>query len=157
MADLKLSEDLDFETSIIEIERKIQELDARMQAGEEGLEHEIKQLREKRDKETKRVFAELTPWQRVQLSRHPQRPTTMDYVEHMLDSWTELHGDRAFGDDPAMLTALGYLGKRRVMVIGHRKGKNLRERIDCNFGCAHPEGYRKALLKMKMAEKFGLP
>ena len=157
MADLKLSEELDFEKPILELERKIQELDSRMQAGEEGLEHEIKQLREKRDKETKRVFADLTPWQRVQLSRHSQRPTTMDYVEHMLDSWTELHGDRAFGDDPAMLTALGYLGKRRVMMIGHRKGKNLRERIDCNFGCAHPEGYRKALQKMKMAEKFGLP
>ncbi len=157
MADLKLSDDLDFEKPIHEIDRKIQELDARIQAGEQGHEEALKQLQAKRDKTIEEVYANLTPWQRVQLSRHPERPTTMDYVDGMLTDWSELHGDRKFGDDPAILTAIGYLGGRRVMLIGHRKGKNLKERLACNFGCAHPEGYRKAMLKMKMAEKFGLP
>lgn len=157
MADLKLSDDLDFEKPIIDINRKIADLEAREQAGEEGLDKEIQTLGEKRDKLIDEVFAKLSPWERVQLSRHPERPTTMDYVNHMLTDWSELYGDRAFGDDPAILTAIGYLAGRRVMLIGHRKGKNLRERIDCNFGCAHPEGYRKALLKMQLAEKFGIP
>lgn len=157
MADLKLSDDLDFEKPIHELERKILELDARIAAGETGFDEELAALREKRDRTIDEIYEKLTPWQRVQLSRHPDRPTTMDYVDGMLTNWSELHGDRTFRDDPAILTAIGYLGGRRVLLIGHRKGKNLRERIDCNFGCAHPEGYRKAMLKMRMAEKFGLP
>lgn len=103
------------------------------------------------------VFANLDPWQTVQVSRHPNRPQTRDYLELIFGGFVELHGDRAVGEDAAIVTGFAHLGDEKVMFIGHQKGKNLAERTACNFGCAHPEGYRKALLKMKMAAKFGLP
>ena len=103
------------------------------------------------------TFSNLTPWQRVALARHPGRPYTSDYVDWLMEDFVELHGDRAFSDDPALLCGLGKLGPHQVLLVGHRKGRDLKEKIACNFGCAHPEGYKKALRKMKVAEKFGIP
>ena len=99
----------------------------------------------------------LEPWQIVQVSRHQQRPQTRDYIDLIFEQFLELHGDRAMGDDKAIVTGLAHLDDIKVMFIGHQKGKNLAERKSCNFGCAHPEGYRKALVKMRLAGKFGLP
>ncbi|MGA1781028.1 MAG: acetyl-CoA carboxylase carboxyltransferase subunit alpha, partial [Planctomycetota bacterium] len=99
----------------------------------------------------------LTPWQRVQIARHPQRPLVSDYIKWIVSDFFELHGDQAYRDDPAIVSGLGRIGDRRVMIIGNRKGKTTPEKIDCNFGCAHPEGYRKAMRKMRFAEKFGIP
>src|SRR5262249_45463730 len=103
------------------------------------------------------IYANLDAWQTVQVSRHPHRPQTRDYLDLVFDRFVELHGDRAIGDDRAVVTGLAHLEDRKVMFVGHQKGKNLVERKATNFGCAHPEGYRKALVKMRMAEKFGLP
>jgi acetyl-CoA carboxylase carboxyl transferase subunit alpha len=103
------------------------------------------------------VYSNLDPWQTVQVSRHEKRPQTRDYLELVFDRFLELHGDRATGDDQAIVTGVAHLADQKVMVIGHQKGKYLEDRIACNFGCAHPEGYRKALLKMRLAEKFGMP
>jgi acetyl-CoA carboxylase carboxyl transferase subunit alpha len=101
--------------------------------------------------------SDLTPWQIVQIARHPQRPTLNDYLNLMFNNVRQLHGDRCFGDDRAIVAALGRISWKKAMIIGHNKGKDTKEKIACNFGCAHPEGYRKALAKMKLAEKFGLP
>ncbi|MFM9058715.1 MAG: acetyl-CoA carboxylase carboxyltransferase subunit alpha, partial [Planctomycetaceae bacterium] len=99
----------------------------------------------------------LDPWQTVEVSRHPDRPKTSDYLGLVFDEFVELHGDRCFGDDPAMLTGFAKLDQHRVLVVGHQKGKTLTERQACHFGCAHPEGYRKAMGKMRLAAKYGLP
>jgi acetyl-CoA carboxylase carboxyl transferase subunit alpha len=106
---------------------------------------------------TAKTYAELSPWQEVNVARHPQRPVASDYIQFMLDDFVELHGDRTFGDDKAMVTGLATMGGRRFMLVAHRKGRTTKERLECNFGCAHPEGYRKAWRKMKLAEKLGLP
>src|SRR5262249_12005914 len=103
------------------------------------------------------IYASLEPWQTVQVSRHAQRPQTRDYIDLIFDQFVELHGDRAVGDDMSIVTGFGQLGDAKVMFVGHQKGKNLTERIACNFGMPHPEGYRKALSKMRLAAKFGLP
>jgi acetyl-CoA carboxylase carboxyl transferase subunit alpha len=118
---------------------------------------EIVSLREKLTRESRRTFAQLTPWQRVQLSRHPLRPQTSDYIDHMLEEFVPLSGDRMFGDDEAILCGIGRLGAHPVMVVGQQKGKDVHERRRCNFGMPHPEGYRKAMQKMRVAEKFSLP
>jgi hypothetical protein len=103
------------------------------------------------------IFTQITPWQRVQLARHPNRPIVNHYLELLFTDVTELHGDRYFRDDPAIVTALARIGGRRVMVVGHRKGRDVKEKVACHFGSPEPEGYRKALRKMKLAERFGLP
>jgi acetyl-CoA carboxylase carboxyl transferase subunit alpha len=103
------------------------------------------------------IYSQLDPWQIVQVSRHVRRPQTRDYIELLFEQFVELHGDRAVGDDKAIVTGLAHLDEHKVMFIGHQKGKNLAERTACHFGCAHPEGYRKALVKMHLAAKFGLP
>lgn len=105
----------------------------------------------------KNLYGSLTPWELVQVARHPRRPLTPDYLGMIFRDVCELHGDRLHGDDKAIITAFARIGGHKVLVIGHNKGRELKERIACNFGCAHPEGYRKALAKMKLAEKFGLP
>jgi acetyl-CoA carboxylase carboxyl transferase subunit alpha len=105
----------------------------------------------------RRIFDSLDPWQTVEVARHPNRPKTSDYLSLVFDEFVELHGDKSFGDDRAMLTGFGKLDQHRVMVIGHQKGKTLAERQACHFGCAHPEGYRKAMGKMRLAAKYGLP
>jgi acetyl-CoA carboxylase carboxyl transferase subunit alpha len=118
---------------------------------------QIRRLRRELANLKRTIYANLEPWQTVRVSRHPQRPQTRDYIELIFDQFLEVHGDRAIGDDKAIVTGLANLDDQKVMFIGHQKGKNLVDRTACNFGCAHPEGYRKALLKMRVAAKFGLP
>lgn len=148
---------LDFEQPIAELEAKIEQL--RHSVSDNGLDlnEEIHQLRDKSRQLTQQVFSKLTDWQVVQLSRHPQRPYTLDYVNHICDEFHELHGDRAFADDEAIVGGLARIDGMPVMVIGHEKGRDTNEKIRRNFGMPKPEGYRKALRLMKMAERFNLP
>ncbi|MCH9742489.1 MAG: acetyl-CoA carboxylase carboxyl transferase subunit alpha [Proteobacteria bacterium] len=148
---------LDFEQPIAELEAKIEQL--RHSVSDNGLDlnEEIHQLRDKSRQLTQQVFSKLTDWQVVQLSRHPQRPYTLDYVNHVCDEFHELHGDRAFADDEAIVGGLARIDGMPVMVIGHEKGRDTNEKIRRNFGMPKPEGYRKALRLMKMAERFKLP
>lgn len=149
---------LPFETPIFEMEARLAELEAHYaKQPAPGALETIRRLRRELAALTRAIYADLDAWQTVQVSRHPKRPQTRDYLELVFDRFVELHGDRAIGDDQAIVTGMAHLGDQKVMFIGHQKGKNLAERKACNFGCAHPEGYRKALVKMRMAEKFGLP
>lgn len=146
---------LEFEGPVAEIERQIEAIRARADAAE--YEREIAALQSTRDSLLAKTYAGLSAWQTVQVARHPQRPQTADYVRLMCRDFCELHGDRRFGDDPAILTGLARIGSSKVLLVGHRKGRTPAERGLYSSGCAHPEGYRKALAKMKMAEKFNLP
>ena len=143
---------LDFESPILELEKQIDELQRA-----ENKQDELRQLRRQWADLTKDVYTNLSPWQRVQVARHPRRPHTTDYLSLAFDEFVELHGDRHFGDDRAMLTGFAKLGEFKVLVVGHQKGRTVKERSACYFGCAHPEGYRKALLKIKLAAKFHIP
>ena len=150
---------LDFEKPIIELQNKLEDLRQHPEKHSLGIsfEEEI-QLIEKKLEETRRqIFTNLTPWQRVQLARHPQRPYTLDYIKHAFADFHELHGDRSFADDRAMVGGFAKIGGHRVMVIGTQKGRETKENILRNFGMAHPEGYRKALRLMQLAHKFSLP
>jgi len=118
---------------------------------------DLRELYNRRVKELKRIYKNLTAGQTVQVARHENRPVVRDYLEHMVDDFKELHGDRCFGDDRAIVCGLGKIGGYKVMVIGNNKGHSTKENVTCNFGCANPEGYRKALVKMKFAEKFRIP
>lgn len=148
---------LDFEQPIAELEAKIDQL--RHSVADNGLDlnEEIHRLTEKSHQLTQQVFGKLSDWQIVQLSRHPQRPYTLDYVRHLCDEFHELHGDRAFADDGAIVGGLARIDGMPVMIIGHEKGRDTNEKIKRNFGMPRPEGYRKALRLMKMAERFSLP
>ena len=146
---------LDFENPVLEIERQIDALEERPDAGR--FSNELEQLAETRASLLEKVYANLTPWQTVRIARHPLRPQTADYVSMICRDFAELHGDRAFGDDPAIITGFARIGSTKCMLVGHNKGKSVAEKVAANFGCAHPEGYRKALLKMRLAEKLGLP
>jgi acetyl-CoA carboxylase carboxyl transferase subunit alpha len=148
---------LDFERPIIELEKKIAELKGL--ASKENLEvdEEVKRLERKAEKLTNEVYSKLTRWQKVQLARHPNRPYTLDYVKHMTDSFVELHGDRFFSDDAAIVGGFASIDNRKVVLIGHEKGRTTKEKIERNFGMAHPEGYRKALRLMHLAAKFNRP
>jgi acetyl-CoA carboxylase carboxyl transferase subunit alpha len=150
---------LEFEKPIFELQRQLEDL--RKQSLNEGLsvsfEAEIQQMEAKLAETKKRVYSDLTPWQRVQLARHPKRPFTLDYIGLAFEDFEELHGDRAFSDDRAIVGGFARIDDRKVMVLGTQKGRDTKENILRNFGSAHPEGYRKALRLMKMAEKFGLP
>ncbi|MCA1804436.1 MAG: acetyl-CoA carboxylase carboxyltransferase subunit alpha [Xanthomonadaceae bacterium] len=148
---------LDFEQPIAELEAKIEELRYVGDDAEVNINEEIARLQEKSRNLTKSIFAKLTPWQVSQLARHPQRPYTLDYLERIFTDFQELHGDRAFADDAAIVGGLARLEGRPVMVIGQQKGRDTQEKIRRNFGMPRPEGYRKALRLMRMAEKFGLP
>ena len=148
---------LDFETPIIELEAKIEELRNFSMTTQVDLSDQIEKLIERCNEKKKAIFSKLTPWQRVLTARHPRRPLTSDYVQFMIDDFVEIYGDRSFRDDPSILTGFGKIGGHRVLVVGHRKGKDTAEKLACYFGCSHPEGYRKALLKMKLAEKFDVP
>lgn len=150
---------LEFEKPIIELQRKLDELRAHPEKHSMGIsfEEEI-QIIEKKLEETRRhIFLNLSPWQRVQLARHPRRPYTLDYFQKTFTDFQELHGDRLFAEDRAMVCGFAMLGGHRVMVIGTQKGRDTKENIMRNFGSAHPEGYRKALRLMRLANKFGLP
>lgn len=148
---------LDFEQPIAELEAKIDELKHTVSDSGLDLNEEIHQLKEKSRQLTVQIFNKLTDWQIVQLSRHPQRPYTMDYVRSMCDEFHEMHGDRAFADDEAIIGGLARIDGMPVMIIGHEKGRDTNEKIRRNFGMPKPEGYRKALRLMKTAERFGLP
>ncbi len=146
----------DFEQPMLEIEAKIQELLQRG-PGDGAVEQQIISLRRQWNEVTAGVYGNLTPWQTVQVSRHKDRPYTRDYLNLAFDEFVELHGDKHFGDDRAMLTGFAKIDQFKVMVVGHQKGRTYRERTTCNFGCAHPEGYRKAMSKMRLAEKYNMP
>jgi acetyl-CoA carboxylase carboxyl transferase subunit alpha len=148
---------LDFEQPIAELEAKIEELRYVGDDAEININEEITRLEEKSRSLTKSIFAKLTPWQVSQMARHPQRPYTLDYVERIFTDFQELHGDRAYADDAAIVGGLARLEGRPVMIIGQQKGRDTQEKIRRNFGMPRPEGYRKALRLMRMAEKFGLP
>jgi len=148
---------LPFERPIVELELKIGELKSLSESTGMNLNGELKPLREKLERMTREIYASLDPYDVVQIARHPLRPQTSDYIAGMLDEYVELHGDRRYGDDRAITTGFARIGDHRFLLIGHRKGKETKENIACNWGCAHPEGYRKALAKMRLAEKFGLP
>ena len=148
---------LDFEQPIAELEAKIDELRHVTNDAGVNLQEEIRRLQGKSDQLTRSIFAKLTPWQITQLARHPQRPYTLDHLQHAFTEFEELHGDRMFADDPALIGGLARLGGRPVMVIGHQKGRDTKERVRRNYGMPKPEGYRKALRLMRLAERFGLP
>ena len=147
----------ELENSILEIEHRIEDLEKASLKDTCDRSVEIKYLREKHERLQKKLFSELTPYDIVKIARHPLRPLTADYVNMMIDDFVELHGDKRFGDDKAIICGLGRIGQERLLIIGQQKGKSTKERIACNFGMPNPEGYRKALQKMKLAEKFHLP
>jgi acetyl-CoA carboxylase carboxyl transferase subunit alpha len=150
---------LDFEKPIVELQRKLEELKRQPDSAALGVsfDAEIAQIEAKIEETRRQIFANLTPWQRVQLARHPKRPYTLDYLKIGFSDFHELHGDRLFSDDRAMVGGFARLDQHRVMVIGTQKGRETKENILRNFGSAHPEGYRKALRLMRLANKFGLP
>jgi acetyl-CoA carboxylase carboxyl transferase subunit alpha len=148
---------LEFEQPIADLQAKIEELKRVGFDNEINIGEEIAKLEEKSRKLTEQVFSNLSAWQISQLSRHPQRLYTLDYIDLILTEFQELHGDRTFADDPAIVAGLARLNDRPLMVIGHQKGRDTKEKIHRNFGMPRPEGYRKALRLMKMAERFGLP
>jgi len=147
---------LDFEKPIADLEDKIQELQD-LSVGDGVLKPEIDRLRKKAEQLRESIFSNLTRWQRVQLARHPERPYTLDYIERITDDFIELHGDRYFGEDHAIVGGFGTMDGQSVMIIGHQKGRDTKSRQYRNFGMANPEGYRKAYRLMKLAEKFGIP
>ena len=148
---------LDFEQPIAELEAKIEELRHVTSDSEVNIQEEISPLQAKSRQLTTSIFASLTPWQITQLARHPRRPYTLDYAATICTEFTELHGDRMFADDQAIVGGLGRIDGRPVMVIGHQKGRDTKERVRRNYGMPKPEGYRKALRLMRLAERFGLP
>lgn len=148
---------MEFERPLAELEAKLAELSRLDIASLPGLAAEIKELERQVEQLSQSLYAALSPWERVQISRHPERPKTVDYLDALFSDVVELRGDRAFGDDQAIVTALATLEGRRVMVIGHRKGRNTKENVAQNFGSPHPEGFRKAERAMRLAGKFGLP
>lgn len=150
-------EHLEFEEKVADLDRQTDEL--RKLSSTKGIDYsaEIRQLQRQQVAELKRIYSNLTAWQTVQVARHPNRPLLGDYINLMVKDFRELHGDRCFGDDRAILTGFGHIGRERVLFVGQNKGKTTKEKIVCNFGCPNPEGYRKALSKMKLAEKFGIP
>lgn len=147
---------LDFERDITELEQQIGAFERQTQRSDED-EASLRALRLKRVELLKETYANLTPWQTVQVARHKNRPYTRDYLNLAFQEFVELHGDKFFGDDRAMLAGFAKIDRFKVMVLGHQKGRTYKERAACHFGCAHPEGYRKAMLKMRMAEKYRLP
>lgn len=148
---------LNFEKPITELEKKIEELQNFGCSKNIDLSSEIKRLQDKLEYLKKDTYGNLSAWQKVQIARHPSRPYTLDYINTMMSDFLELHGDRAFADDKAMVCGLAKLDGRRTAVIGHQKGRDTKENLKRNFGCAHPEGYRKALRIMQLAEEFNLP
>jgi len=148
---------LDLEQPISELEQKIEELRHVADGSEVDLNEEIERLEAKKRTLTEQIFAKLSTWQVAQMARHPLRPYTQDYIDGIFTDFVELHGDRTYGDDPALIGGTARLGGQSVMVIGHQKGRDTKEKIHRNFGMPKPEGYRKALRLMKMAERFRMP
>lgn len=151
------SQPLDFEKPIFELQRRLQDLKEHSDEHELNFDSEVRAMEAKIEATRREVYGNLTAWQRVQIARHVQRPFALDYIERCFTDWVELHGDRLFADDKAMPSGLARLGPYRCVVITHQKGRDTKENVKRNFGCAHPEGYRKALRLMRLAEKFGMP
>lgn len=147
---------LPFESDIYDLEELLERLEAGAD-GQTGSSEEIRRIRRELVNLKRKIYSNLTPWQTILVSRHKERPQTVDYVQLMFDEFVELHGDRAIGDDRAIRCGFARLGDFRVMLLGHQKGHTLQERTECFYGCAHPEGYRKALKNMRLAAKFRLP
>ncbi|CAM5795501.1 MULTISPECIES: acetyl-CoA carboxylase carboxyl transferase subunit alpha [Brevibacillus] len=152
-----MANELPFEKPLVELQDKIKEL--RRFTEEKGIDfsEEVARLEQKAKDLAEQIYGSLTPWQRVQLARHPERPTTLDYIDHIFTDFLEVHGDRLFGDDLAIVGGIAKLDGRPVTIVGHQKGKDTKDNIKRNFGMAHPEGYRKALRIMQQADKFGRP
>src|SRR3989337_415170 len=148
---------LEFEQPIAELEAKIEELRFVSNDNEINISEEIARLETKSKTLTESIFAKLSSWQIAQLARHPQRPYTLDYIEKIFTDFEELHGDRSYGDDPAIVTGIGRLDGRPAVIIGQQKGRDTKEKVRRNFGMPRPEGYRKALRVMRLAERFKLP
>ncbi len=160
---------LDFERTVLELDEQIRDAERGApgaqgvaglgvaEADANGSPADPETLRGQRDAELRRVYGKLSSWDTVRVARHPDRPQTRDYIRLMCRDFCELHGDRRYGDDPAIVTGFARLGKHKVMMVGHQKGRDTQEKLSCHFGCAHPEGYRKAMAKMKLAEKYGVP
>jgi acetyl-CoA carboxylase carboxyl transferase subunit alpha len=148
---------LEFEQPIADLEAKIEELHSVQNGSDVDISTEIERLEKKSRTLLKDIYEKLTPWQISQVGRHPQRPYTLDYIEHLFTNFEELHGDRSFADDPAIIGGLARFNGQTVMVIGHQKGRDTKEKIYRNFGMPKPEGYRKALRFMHLAEKFSIP
>lgn len=148
---------LDFEKPIFDLQRRLADLKAHSDEHDVDLESAVEAIETKIHQTRREIYGNLSAWQRVQIARHVQRPFSLDYVERCFTNWVELHGDRLFADDKAMPSGLAMLGSQRCVVITHQKGRNTKENVMRNFGCAHPEGYRKALRLMRLAEKFGVP
>ena len=147
---------LAFERPIYELEARLAKLESSAPERAEARD-EVRRLRRELVDLTRKVYSQLEPWETVQVARHEDRPMTTDYLSLVFDEFVELHGDKCFGDDRAIRTGFAKLDRHKVLVVGHEKGRNLKERTACSFGCAHPEGYRKAMGKMRLAEKFHLP
>jgi len=152
-----MSNNGDFEKPIVELAKKIEGLRTFSVDKDVDLSSEIRRLEEKLADLKKEIYANLSPWQKIQISRHPNRPTTQDYINLIMKDFIPLAGDRLFGEDKALICGFAMLGKQKIAVVGHQKGKDTKENIERNFGCAHPEGYRKAMRVMKMAERFNMP
>lgn len=148
---------LPFESPIAELESKLKELEAFSQEQDIDVSHEIDRMKEKIEQTRNDIYENLTAWQKVQVARHPDRPYTMDYIRAMTTDFVEIHGDRIHRDDRAIIGGFARIDGRKVMIIGSQKGRDTKSNVECNFGCAHPEGYRKALRLMKLADKFGVP
>ena len=148
---------LEFEMPLLELEKQLEEIVKSSQDSELDFTEEIDAIEKKIEKTKKEVYSDLTPWQKVQLSRHPTRPYSLDYIERIFSDFNELHGDRLFKNDSALIGGPADLNGRKVMVLGQQKGRNTEENLKRNFGCPNPEGYRKALRLMKMADRFSLP
>jgi acetyl-CoA carboxylase carboxyl transferase subunit alpha len=146
-----------FEEKVANLDRQTNEL--RRLSSIKGIDYsaEIRQLQREQVSELKRIYSGLTAWQTVQVARHPQRPLLTDYLNLIVKDFHELHGDRCFGDDRAIVTGLGQIGREKVLIVGQNKGRTTKGKIACNFGCPNPEGYRKALVKMKFAQKYNIP
>lgn len=148
---------LPFEKPIMEMEEVLARLESNNSNGQVAAGDEIRRIRREMSNLIRKIYSNLSPWDTVLVSRHKDRPQTLDYIHLIFDEFVELHGDRAIGDDRAIRTGFARLGEYRVMLMGHQKGHTLKERNECLYGCAHPEGYRKALMKMKLAAKFHVP
>jgi acetyl-CoA carboxylase carboxyl transferase subunit alpha len=151
------SQPLDFEKPILELQRRLQDLKNHSDEHDLDFDSEVEAMEIKIRETRREIYDNLTAWQRVQIARHTQRPFALDYLSRCFTEWVELHGDRRFADDKAMPSGLAKLGPHRCVVITHQKGRDTKENLKRNFGCAQPEGYRKALRLMQLAEKFGLP
>jgi len=148
---------LSFEKPVLELERKLHELESFSKNQQIDVSHEIERMREKIDATRAQIYAQLTAWQKVQVARHPERPYTLDYIKQMTTDFVEIHGDRIHADDRAIIGGFAKIDGRKVMIIGSQKGRDTKSNLECNFGCAYPEGYRKALRLMKLADKFNVP